>query len=395
MGTCTIQLHFHGEQNELIDNQKRPPQAVYNDTNAINSNISSNSLLIKSKDPKLKYLESNIKNKLLELGQFIQINHFNKSIGDDILLLIQTKKFEYKKYVTPPPTPTAELNPFQFKVNNDIYKGSWNNDLELEGYGIYYNNSKEIIIEGIWQNGENIFGRIFFPNKEIYQGEIKNSLPNGKGEFFNSEGDKYIGNFINGEISGKCKIFYEDNATFEGNIEKGIFQGEGKMIWGNNIEYTGNFENSMLSGKGTIAMIVNMKKEKYEGDFSENEFNGKGTYFFNNGDVYKGEFEKGFRKGNGVYIRNCEDKIIFEGKWIDDLPNGEGILSYGEYKLKGFWRNGDSMSSNNDKAEKENDVFNDINKNIKPPNISIFPRSLSHLNQINMNYSQFSREDLI
>lgn len=395
MGTCSCEIHLDGDPKACFNSIENQDSNI-NFPIDINSSASRNEQTIKFKNKKNNNnIKSNLEKKLKELGKFIPKNEFQKLINNDINYVMMHKKLDFEKYLAKDLSSTIELNPFQFKVNNDIYKGSWNNDLELEGYGIYYNNSKEIIIEGIWQNGENIFGRIFFPNKEIYQGEIKNSLPNGKGEFFNSEGDKYIGNFINGEISGKCKIFYEDNATFEGNIEKGIFQGEGKMIWGNNIEYTGNFENSMLSGKGTIAMIVNMKKEKYEGDFSENEFNGKGTYFFNNGDVYKGEFEKGFRKGNGVYIRNCEDKIIFEGKWIDDLPNGEGFLSYGEYKLKGFWRNGDFMSSNNDKAEKENDVFNDINKNIKPPNISIFPRSLSHLNQINMNYSQFSREDLI
>ena len=166
------------------------------------------------------------------------------------------------------------------------------------------------------------------------------------------------------------------------------------MTWDNNIEYTGNFKNSMLSGKGSISMLINMKKEKYVGNFTENEFHGKGKYIFTNGDEYKGEFENGIKKGNGVYIKNGEDKIIFEGIWNDDLPNGNGVLSYGGDKLKGFWRNGDFMSSNDDYSKNIDDNFNNIDKNIKPPKINIFTNSLSHLNQ-NMNLSRYVKEDFI
>lgn len=389
MGTCTIQLHFHGEQNELIDNQKRPPQAVYNDTNAINSNISSNSLLIKSKDPKLKYLESNIKNKLLELGQFIQINHFNKSIGDDILLLIQTKKFEYKKYVTPPPTPTAELNPFQFNDSKDIYYGSWNEDTEMEGSGIFYSNKKKIIIEGFWTKGEIICGRIFFPNKNIYEGTINNNSPNGQGELFTSNGDKYQGEFKNGDMIYGTVIFKDDRTKYKGNFENGNFNGHGTMTWMNNIQYKGNFENSMFSGKGEIIKINNFnKKEIYNGNFLESEFNGKGKYTFSNGDIYEGEFENGMIKGYGVYYKK-EDGIKYQGYWNDDYPNGNGELIFGEYKLKGFWRNGDFINN----SEKEDENFKNIDKNIKPAKISIFPSSLSHLNIPSNNISHFSLED--
>ena len=396
MGTCTCEIHLDGEPKTLI-NKDSKENNQYIPIMDLNSDLSKNSEIIKLKNKKININNKSIlEKKLKEIGKFIPKNEFEKLINNEINYVMKHKKVDFGKYIAIDLSSNFELNPFQFNKTNDIYKGSWNEDMEIEGYGIYYNYSKEIIIEGIWQNGINIYGRIFFPNKEIYQGEIKNSLPNGKGEYYNSNGDKYKGTFINGEISGNCEIMFEDNAKFEGNIEKGHFQGEGKMTWENNIVYIGNFKNSMLEGKGSISMIINMKKEKYEGDFSENEFNGKGKYIFNNGDEYKGEFENGIKKGKGIYTKNSEDKgkIIFEGIWSDDLPNGNGVLSYGKNKLKGFWRNGDFMSFNDDNKDINNSSFINIDKNIKPPNINIFPNSLSHLNQ-NMNFSRYTNEDLI
>ena len=138
----------------------------------------------------------------------------------------------------------------------------------------------------------------------------------------------------------------------------------------------------MFSGNGKITKYIDIdKKEVYEGEFNENEFHGKGKYYFSNGDIYEGDFEYGIKKGYGEYNRNNGDIIKFKGKWNDDFPNGNGDLTYNGYKLKGFWRNGDFMNS----IEEENEVFDNIDKNIIPPKTSIFPNSLSHINVINTN----------
>ena len=53
----------------------------------------------------------------------------------------------------------------------------------------------------------------------------------------------------------------------------------------------------------------------------------KGKYIFHNGDIYEGEYENGIKKGKGKYTKKIEDKvIIFEGNWINDLPNGNGVI---------------------------------------------------------------------
>ena len=163
------------------------------------------------------------------------------------------------------------------------------------------------------------------------------------------------------------------------------------MTWSNNIEYQGNFENSMLNGKGKIIKIIDIdKKEIYEGDFYQNEFNGKGKYYFFNGDIYEGDFENGIRNGYGIYHINNGNKITYKGNWNEDYPNGNGIIIYGKNQLKGFWRNGEYISSSGE----ENEIFKNLDKNIKPQKMTIFPTSLSHLNiPTSNNISQYIPEN--
>ena len=388
MGNCFCQLHIHPDQRELIN----PNENQENNSFApkeINSEMTNHSLQIRLKNPKKNRIEQRMKNKLLELGNFVPIKEFKDLIGIEIINEIQQKKFDSKQYITASPSSNFDLDPFQFKETNDIYYGSWNEDCEMEGNGLFYSFKNKIIIEGVWRKGDNICGRIFFPNGDVYEGAINNSLPNGKGELRMSNNDRYTGEFKNGEMINGQIYFADDGTKFEGFIENGGFNGKGKMNWRNVIEYEGNFENSMLTGKGKIIKNIDINaKEIYEGDFYENEFHGKGKYYFSNGDIYEGDFEFGNKKGYGIYSRNYGNLIQFEGKWNNDLPNGNGELVYGEYRLKGFWRNGVYMNSN----EEIDEIFNTIETNIMPPKISIFPNSLSHINIGNSNISHYTQD---
>ena len=155
------------------------------------------------------------------------------------------------------------------------------------------------------------------------------------------------------------------------------------MIWNNGVEYSGEFLDSYLNGNGTITN--NIQNEKYHGMFEKNEFNGKGIYYYRNGDIYDGNFEYGVKSGYGKYTRN--DKVEFEGFWNDDLPNGNGELIFQGNNLKGYFRNG--VFIENSENEENRDIFKDINKDIKPDKISIFPNSLPHLAIADSNASQY------
>ena len=325
-----------------------------------------------------------IENNLLKFGIFIPINDFNRLIPAETLIYIENNKLDYKNYIND----NIEVylqNPFQFP-NSNIYYGNWSNNIEMEGYGRYYLKESKIITEGVWNKGNIIFGRIFCQNGDIYEGEMKNSKPNGEGKFLFANNEKYVGEFKDGEINGFGDFIFEDKTEYKGQFANGLFNGKGKMVWKNGIVYEGNFLDSTLNGEGIITSTT--KSENYKGNFDKNEFNGKGIYHFSNGEEYEGYFEYGIKKGNGKYKRS--DGIIFEGIWDDDLPNGNGQLIYNENKLYGFWRNGIFVDKSEKGKEEVNKIFENIDKNIKPPeNNRIYPSSLSHLSSADTNSSQF------
>ena len=374
--SCKIFLNQSNDETDMekIKNilKNKPLEIVSQYTNITDS----------EKDKKLKsssnIMKNNLDKKLLELGSFISKDEYNSFISQNIHNYIQQNKLNYEKYISPNIT-TLSTNPLKFK-NNNIYYGNWSTNGQMEGYGIYYLSNSNIITEGIWNNGNNIFGRIFFQNGDIYEGEIKNSLPNGKGKMmFISNKESYKGDFKMGEISGEGTYIFSDNTEYNGSVENGLFNGKGRIKWENGIEYIGDFVDSALCGKG---IITNIQCEKYDGFFDNNEFNGKGTYYSSNGDVYEGNFEYGIKRGKGIYKRY--DKVIFEGIWNDDLPNGNGEITYLGNKINGFWRNGVFVGN------VELEIFKDINKNIKPEKIRIFPNSLSHLAINDSSVSQFT-----
>ena len=213
---------------------------------------------------------------------------------------------------------------------------------------------------------------------------MKNSLPNGKGKYIFANKDIYEGDFNQGDMTGKgIFTFFSDNSRYEGDIEKGYFKGKGKMKWSNGIEYSGDFLDSYLNGNGAITNKI--QQEKYHGMFERNEFNGKGIYYYRNGDVFEGNFEYGIKSGYGKFTRN--DKLEFKGFWNDDLPNGNGELIFRETSLKGYFRNGVFIEDSEN--EENSDIFKNINKDIKPEKISIFPNSLPHLAIADSNASQY------
>ena len=360
MGHCLFEIHYH---TNLQENKSSNGSRQYK-----NSEITSRS--------KGKEIVDNIKNKLndkiSEFGKIIHLRDYENNINENIRMYIAKNKLNYRKYMKRDSN-TYYSFPIKFE-NNNIYYGNWNESIEMDGYGIYFVNEQKVVTEGIWDKGNIIFGRIFFPNGDIYEGEMKNSVPDGVGKISFSNGESYQGDFILGEMSGNGTFIFADKTIYKGGIKNGIFNGEGIIKWNNGTIYNGHFLDSLLCGNGKIS---NIQGEEYVGNFDKNEFNGKGIYSFSNGDKYEGNFEYGLKKGKGIYQRS------------DNLPNGEGFIYYQGNKLKGFWRNGTLIGSLEiDEGNLEN--FKNIDSDIIPERANILPNSLPHLTTVDSSISQFS-----
>ena len=363
------EIHYHENKAEANIDNLNGSQTNNNDRiKEIKSDLSQISI----DETRLKQIKNNFQKKLPEIGLKISENEFKNIITENINNYMETNKIDIPQTMNFKNNSIFQSEPIKFK-NNNIYYGNWNENYQMEGYGKYYINDRKIIIEGIWENGRIIYGRIFFQNNDIYEGYINNSLPDGKGEIIYSNGDRYKGDFKNGELTGIGIYIFSDKTQYNGNIVNGIFNGKGIMKWINGTEYNGLFSESYLNGEG---IIKNSRNEEYKGMFEKNEFNGKGTYCYNNGDKYEGNFEYGIKKGNGKYIRK-NDNVSFEGNWNDDLPNGSGIITYNGKSIKCFYRNG--VFIGNSDNENNDVIFDKIEKNIKPGKITILPSSLPHL----------------
>ena len=322
-------------------------------------------------------------NNLQYLGQYITQQDFNSLITEEIKNYMIENPLNinqdlYKELET------YEVKPVEFK-NGNIYFGNWNENLKMEGPGKYYLKDDRVLAEGFWRNGDLIYSRVFLPNGDIYEGEMKNSTFNGKGKLIYANNDLYEGDFINGEKNGNGKIIFEDKTEYEGAFEKGEFKGNGKMKWVNGYEYTGSFNGPKFCGFGVLS---NSSGDKYEGNFDNNLFNGKGKYIYENGDIYEGEFQYGIKKGKGNYI--CLNKYEYEGDWDNDLPCGVGKLNNWNKNgvIKSTWRYGKIMEKPVYEKGSESD-FKEIDLNIIPTEMHLDTKKLPHLEIIDINSSQY------
>ena len=281
---------------------------------------------------------------------------------------------------------TYETEPFEFK-NGNIYQGKWNKKLEFDGPGEYYLKQDKVFIEGNWENGNLKNGRIYLPDGNIYEGQIKDSNFNGKGILKNFSNEiLYEGDFVNGEKTGNGKIIFEDGTIYEGNLENGKFKGNGKMIWKNGYEYIGEFNGPVLSGKGKL---TGPEGDIYEGDFENNLFHGKGKYEFNKtGNEYEGDFQYGIKKGKGIFT--CVNQYIYDGNWDNDLPCGVGKLTNWEKNgiLKCIYRFGKIAEEPFYELGNE-DNFSSKDLNIKVDDMLLNTKGLPHLDYIENDSTQY------
>ena len=323
-------------------------------------------------------------NSLQYFGKYISEKNLNSFIPLEVQKYMTEHPLEIKQELLEEVPDTYEVKPIEFK-NGNIYFGNWNDNFKMEGQGKYYLKEDKVLAEGIWVNGDLKYARVFLPNGDIYEGEMKNSAFNGKGKLLLSNGYIYEGDFVDGEKNGKGKIIFEDKTEYEGPIENGEFKGSGKMKWTNGCEYKGEFNGSKLCGHGILS---NSMGDVYEGNFDNSLFNGKGKYTYKGGDVYEGDFQYGVKQGKGKYT--AYNNWEYDGDWDNDLPCGTGKLKNLNKKgtIESVWRYGKMVEKPIYENGDEND-FKDFDFNLNPKEMNLNTRELSHLDMADINSTQY------
>lgn len=58
--------------------------------------------------------------------------------------------------------------------------------------------------------------KVTMPDGTVYEGQFKDSRPDGKGKLKDKDGNQYEGEFSKGAFNGKGKMLYADGRIYEG-----------------------------------------------------------------------------------------------------------------------------------------------------------------------------------
>ncbi|XP_013716499.2 phosphatidylinositol 4-phosphate 5-kinase 7 [Brassica napus] len=183
-----------------------------------------------------------------------------------------------------------------------------------------------------------------FSNGDLYSGELKGSLPHGKGKYEWSDGTIYQGDWYEGKISGKGKLVWPSGAKYEGDFSGGYLHGIGTMTspdgsvysgaWRMNVRhglgrkeycnsdlYDGSWKEGLQEGHGSYSWT---NGNRYIGNWKNGKMCGRGVMRWANGDLFDGFWSNGFRHGSGVY--KYVDGCLYYGAWSHGLKDGKGVF---------------------------------------------------------------------
>ena len=157
----------------------------------------------------------------------------------------------------------------------------------------------------------------------LYEGELKNDKPDGKGRFFHIMiGYVYDGEWKEGRKSGKGRFETRDGEVYVGDWENDKKNGKGKTTYPNGDIYEGDFKDGLGNGKGIIKWIDG---NEYEGDIKDDKMHGKGVFRFNDGNIYEGDFFDDRREGKGIF--KFKEGAVYEGEWKNNCWEGKGVFT--------------------------------------------------------------------
>jgi len=178
-----------------------------------------------------------------------------------------------------------------------------------------------------------------YDNGDVYEGDLVNDVPNGKGKYTTANGNVFECDWVDGKPHGKGKVTYAEGGYYEGDFLDGLRHGKGKV--------------TLRSGS------------IYEGEWFGDNWHGKGKYTMANGNVYEGNFVDD-ELHNGKMITANGD--VYEGDLVKCEPYGKGRMTYSDGRVEeGKWKEGEFIGMNNvdpEEAKKALEDFQEASKRL-------------------------------
>ncbi|KAJ8598636.1 hypothetical protein CTAYLR_003072 [Chrysophaeum taylorii] len=181
-------------------------------------------------------------------------------------------------------------------------------------------------MEGVYE-GETVdgirhgFGVVRFANGEVYEGEFRWGMREGRGRLSERKGrcSCYDGEWKASQKDGKGVETWP-GGLYEGGFKKDVFEGVGDLKCATHA-YHGAFVGGAKHGAGAAKYVDGAT---YDGEWRENRFHGRGTYVWESGRMYEGQWDQGLRHGVGVLVDPSGEK--YEGSWCRGLRHGQATV---------------------------------------------------------------------
>ncbi len=152
----------------------------------------------------------------------------------------------------------------------------------------------------------------------VYVGEVSNGLPNGQGTVTWPDGTKHVGAWKDGFANGQGTLTWPSGDKYVGEFKDNKYHGQGTFSSPDGLKYVGEFKDDKKHGQGTFTSPDGLK---YVGEWKDGFANGQGTLTWPSGDKYVGEFKDDKKHGQGTYT--FPDGKMQNGLWEDGKFVGE------------------------------------------------------------------------
>jgi hypothetical protein len=232
------------------------------------------------------------------------------------------------------------------------YTGYWKNN-RYEGEGIRLLGDGKVE-QGIWREGQllkpmaNLNLRLDGNATRFKPGCISGNCFEGNGVKLYPDGMIFLGDFKNGVRNGYGKVYNPDKTIYEGRWVNDKMDGSGVFINDQGLKKSGVWkENAYVTTGGNQSTVppgqTTKTPQRQTGCISGDCINGYGTYVYSDGSRYMGPFKDSLSHGQGVAIYQAKDGTTsrYEGMFERGSVQGRGTYTFADGRKKvGFWKDG-------------------------------------------------------
>ncbi len=242
---------------------------------------------------------------------------------------------------------------YLYLPNDGNYTGYWKNN-RYDGEGIRLMGDGKVE-QGMWKEGQlakpmnNINLPLDGVAYKFKPGCISGNCFEGNGIKLYPDGMIYLGDFKNGIRNGFGKVYNPDKTIYEGRWVSDKMDGSGVFIDDKGVKRTGVWKenlyvsNGNASNSGSVPPAPGVKSPQRQiGCVTGDCVNGYGTYVYSDGSRYIGPFKDSLSHGQGVAIYQKDGATTrYEGMFDRGSVTGRGTYTYADGRKKiGYWKDG-------------------------------------------------------